>query len=522
MLSLVKLAGTDRRYYLEQAQGRVDRVGGMASGAEDYFLSGPEAAGEWVGSAAPHTGVAGRVDEGALRAVLTQHHPGSGEALPGPASRARVPGYDFMFSIPKSASVLFGIGDAGVQRAILRAQDRAVEAALAHLEQLACHTRLGKGGAEVVNGAGFVGAAFRHRTSRAGDPQIHTHVLVGNATRRSDGEWGTLDGRALFVEARTSGYVHEAVFRHELTRDLGVEWGQVRKGIADIQGVPHRVIRAFSRRRAEVAAKVAEWGRDGLVARQTAAQVTRARKDYDVTPDQLAPEWRVRAAELGLSVEAVRELMGVAIPRELGEAERGEIVARLIDPSGLTSQRSTFDRRDLTRAVAEASRAGATLEQLASLSEDVLDHPDVVALTGGRTELIRRRDGRSVSAGGETPRFTTAELLATERRLVEGAHATPRRADRRAPGRGRRARAAGTSVYVRGPGGDGPAAVPRRRGRCGGGRAAGDRKDLCPRRRPRGVAGLGGSRFKARRWPTEPHGRCTTALASTARASRRS
>jgi conjugative relaxase-like TrwC/TraI family protein len=421
MLSLVKLAGTDQRYYLEQAQARVDRVGSMASGAEDYFLSGPEAAGEWIGSAAPLLGVSGPVDEETLRAVLTQRDPGSGSVLPGPASRARVPGYDFMFSIPKSASVLFGIGDAATQRAILRSQDRAVAAALAHLERHACHTRLGKGGAEVVAGAGFVGAAFRHRTSRAGDPQVHTHVLIGNATLRPDGQWGTLDGRALFAEARTAGYIHEAVFRYELTRELGVEWAPIRKGIADIQGVPQRVIRSFSRRRAEVQAKIAEWGRDGLVARQTAAQVTRARKDYDVTPDQLAPEWRTRAADLGLTPEAARALTGVATVRELDPDERADIVERLIDPTGLTKQRSTFDRRDLMRAVAEASRAGATLDQLVQLAEDVLSHPEVVALGGSRAELIRRRDGRCVIGTAKSPRYTTAELLETERRLVDGA-----------------------------------------------------------------------------------------------------
>ena len=419
MLSLVKLAGTDQRYYLEQAQGRVDRVESMASGAEDYFLTGPEAAGEWVGSAARRAGVDGRVDEASLRAVLTQRDPRSGEALQGPASRARVPGYDFMFSIPKSASVLFGIGDAAMQRAILRAQDRAVAAALAHLERHACKTRLGKGGAEVVDGAGFVGAAFRHRTSRAGDPQVHTHVLVGNATLRPDGQWGTLDGRALFAEARTAGYVHEAVFRHELTRELGVDWGPVRKGIADIRGVPPRVIRAFSRRRAEVQAKVAEWGKDGLVARQTAAQMTRARKDYEVTPDQLAPEWRARAAEFGLTADVARGLIGTTTPRQLDRDERDEIVQRLIAPTGLTRQHSTFDRRDLTRAVAEASRAGATVEQLGQLCEDVLSHPDVIALGGARSELIRRRDGRCIMGSTETPLYTTSELLETERRLID-------------------------------------------------------------------------------------------------------
>ena len=121
-----------------------------------------------------------------------------------------------MFSVPKSASVLFGIGDERVQRAVVEAQDDAVAAGLAYLERHACRTRRGAGGHEVVPGSGFVAAAFRHRTSRAGDPQLHTHVLVANATRRADGLWGALDGRQIYAHAKTAGYVHEAVFRREL------------------------------------------------------------------------------------------------------------------------------------------------------------------------------------------------------------------------------------------------------------------------------------------------------------------
>jgi conjugative relaxase-like TrwC/TraI family protein len=107
-----------------------------------------------------------------------------------------------------------------------------------------------------VPGDGFVGAAFRHRTSRAGDPQIHTHVLIANATRIADGTWGSLDGRAIYAEARTAGFIHEAVFRRELSNRLGVSWTKARNGIAEIDGVPRAVIDAFSRRRAEIDAQV--------------------------------------------------------------------------------------------------------------------------------------------------------------------------------------------------------------------------------------------------------------------------
>ena len=103
----------------------------------------------------------------------------SDEALGRVVSR-RVPGFDLTFSAPKSVSVLFGIGDDALRGAIQDAHDRAVVDALAYVEREAGVTRRGAGGAVVIAGRGLIGAAFRHRTSRAGDPQLHTHVLVAN------------------------------------------------------------------------------------------------------------------------------------------------------------------------------------------------------------------------------------------------------------------------------------------------------------------------------------------------------
>ena len=121
-------------------------------------------------------------------------------------------------------------------------------------------TRRGAGGAQAIAGNGFVAAAFRHRTSRAGDPQLHTHVLVANLTLGADGHWSTLDGRRIYAHAKTAGYLYEARLRSELTRELGVEWTPVRNGIADIAGVPPTVLRAFSRRRAEIEAELERHG----------------------------------------------------------------------------------------------------------------------------------------------------------------------------------------------------------------------------------------------------------------------
>ena len=381
VLSLAKLASTDQRYYLDQTGARIDHAGSVSSGAEDYYLGGPEAAGRWTGSASRQLGLRGEVTDAQLRAVLSQHEPRNGEKLAGPAAHARVPGFDLMFSVPKSASVLFGIGDERVQRAVVDAQEDAVAAGLGYLERHACRTRRGAGGHEVVRGSGFVAAAFRHRTSRAGDPQLHTHVLIANATRRADGLWGALDARQLYAHAKTAGYVHEAVFRRELGARLGVRWQSARNGIADIEGVSPAVIDAFSRRRAEIDAQVADWGRTSASARQSAALATRARKDYGVTPEMLAGEWRQRARSLGLHDRVIEGVLGhTASPGLRFE----EIAADLLSPRGLTAQASTFDRRDVVRAFAARARAGASLEEIETAADALLRREEIVTLAARR------------------------------------------------------------------------------------------------------------------------------------------
>jgi hypothetical protein len=92
MLSLAKLAGVDQRYYLEQAERRLDHAESVSTGAEDYYLAGPEAAGEWTGSAARALRLTGEVTEAGLRAILSKHDPSTGKELEGSVQRARVRG----------------------------------------------------------------------------------------------------------------------------------------------------------------------------------------------------------------------------------------------------------------------------------------------------------------------------------------------------------------------------------------------------------------------------------------------
>lgn len=141
--------------------------------------------------------------------------------------------------------MLFAIAVDPVVEKIRAAHQAAVGEALGYLEREACHARRGSGGATVVQGRGFVAAAFEHRSSRAGDPLLHTHVVVANATQGPDGRWTALDGRSLYRHSKTAGYLYQVALRAELTERLGVRWHPVERGTADLVGVPRQVIEHF-------------------------------------------------------------------------------------------------------------------------------------------------------------------------------------------------------------------------------------------------------------------------------------
>jgi conjugative relaxase-like TrwC/TraI family protein len=216
VLSVGKLALGQQQYYLDT----------VARGLEEYYTGAKEAPGVWVGSGAPRLGLAGEVDAETLGRVLEHVHRDGVYRLTAPRSVPVVAAYDATFSAPKSVSLLHALGPPEASNEVRNAHDAAVAASLPVLEQVACRVRRGRGGHTVTEGEGFVAAAFRHRTSRAGDPQLHTHVVIANlAHAPADGRWTALDGRPLYAWWRPVGYLYEAHLRWELTRRLGVEWG---------------------------------------------------------------------------------------------------------------------------------------------------------------------------------------------------------------------------------------------------------------------------------------------------------
>ena len=426
MLSIGKLAADQATYYLDQAEGRVDVVESVGGGVEDYYAGGNEARGEWAGAGAgaARLGLGGRVEGEELRGILAGLSPRDGLPLRSSSSAVRVAGFDLTFSAPKSVSVVFGLGDDDMRDAVRRGQDRAVKEAIGYLERSAAAVRRGHGGARVELADGLVAAAFRHRTSRAGDPQLHTHVLVANLGRGPDGRWSALDGRRLYAHARAASFVYQAVLRAELSRALGVEWAPVRKGIAELAGVPKPVLRAFSRRRAEIDAALEERGTSGARAAEAAALATRRAKRGVPAADELTGEWRARAAALGFELA----VLGRRRMRRPYTPELERVFDALVGPAGLTRRASTFTRRDVLQAMCERLPASevADARSIEEAADRFLGSSRVVPLLPDMTdpdagEVFRRRDGRLLPFAREELRYSTPELLALERRLVEQA-----------------------------------------------------------------------------------------------------
>ncbi|MGE5527202.1 MAG: MobF family relaxase [Methanosarcina sp.] len=397
MLSIGKLGRGQERYYLEK----------VAEGAEDYYSGEGEAEGRWMGDAAEELGLSGEVGPDQLVAILTGRDPATGEPLGLRQVEGAIPGFDLTFSAPKSVSLTWALAGPPVGAEVKAAHAEAVKAGLDYLQATACWTRRGAGGHEFVQGNGFLAAGYVHRSSRAGDPQLHSHVLVANATKGPDGRWTRLYHPGIYDHLKSAGYIYEAHLRDELTRRLGVRWGEVRNGIAEIEGFDPDHLRAFSTRRAEI---LEAAGGEGASARamQIATLATRQAKDTDLTTESLRDLWRAKAEEIGLTREAIHSTFG----RAAHSADTGLTVAEV--EAALTAHASHFDRRDVIQAVADCLPAGAPGPKVVELADAYLARPEVIR----------------IAEAAKGARFTTRAIWELEQGALATVEAMAARSDR--------------------------------------------------------------------------------------------
>ena len=336
------------------------------------------------------------------------------------------------------------------------AHDRAVGAVLDHLSTEACYARRGAGGRRLIEADGFIGAAFRHRTSRAGDPQLHTHVVVPNLVR-ADGQWSAPDGRHLFTWKMTGGALYRSALRAELA-PLGLAWQVQHNSLSELRDIPRPILRAFSKRRADIEQAMEQRGTSSAAAAAKAALATRERKPAgSFGEDVLRTAWTEQLSTIEVpdgqggtrpaTVDDLNAVLGQEAAAPPGPEDAEAMLRVLAGEHGvsvddwdladydrsrpgapdsralpLTLLHSTFTRREAICGVARAF--DVTPDQALALTAELLERDSVIRVLGGTdigSDQIRTRTGQIVPATSGDRRYTTTELLAAEERIVSSA-----------------------------------------------------------------------------------------------------
>ena len=383
--------------------------------AGEYYADGGQSPSEWQGKGAEALGLSGDVDREQFRDLLDGKVADQQLGTTRDGKLEHRPGWDVTLSAPKSVSIMAEVaGD----RRLITAHGAAVKAALAHVESHMAATRIRDGGA--VNRAAtgnLVIASFQHGTSRAQDPQLHTHNVILNATKGEDGTWRSLEPRAIYQLQKQIG----AIYRQELAlkvRELGYEIEVGKGSMFEIKGVSPEVMAAFSTRSAEIEAALGERGtsRDKATAveKQVAALDTRQAK-VAADPAALVADWRDTASAAGFGPEArlamVKEAEAIAgsgdhrATIELqGDSAASRAVAHAAEK--LSERQSVFSAAALQE---EAGRVGLGKVSYAQIGE-------AIAAATKQGELIDRThiDRR----GAEFAGFTTRANVETEAKLL--------------------------------------------------------------------------------------------------------
>ncbi|QOT73052.1 relaxase domain-containing protein [Sphingobium fuliginis] len=382
--------------------------------ADDYYAEGGLSPSEWQGAGAEALGLSGEVDRDHFRELLDGR---IGEQQLGTYRDGQLehrPGWDVTLSAPKSVSIMAEVaGD----RRLIAAHGEAVKTAMAHVETHMAATRVRDGGTVTREATGnLVVASFQHGTSRAQDPQLHTHNVIMNATRGEDGTWRSLEPRAIYQFQKQIG----AIYRQELAlkvRELGYEIEVGKDSQFEIKGVSGEVIGAFSTRSAEIEAALAGRGtsRDAASAaeKQVAALNTRQAK---VATDHAAfvADWRETASAAGFGPEArlamVREAetrassAGHRVDMAAGSTMADRAVAHAADKLG--ERQSVFSAAALQEEAGRIGLGKVGYAEIGAAIDAAMKQGELI----DRTYLDRR--------GAEFAGITTRQNVETEAKML--------------------------------------------------------------------------------------------------------
>jgi len=368
-----------------------------------------------------------------------------------PAGGAPVAGFDLTFSLSKSISVMWALGDDETRSVIEKCHRQAIEFVISYAEREVFCSRSGTNGIVSEDVTGVVAAAFTHFTSRADDCQLHDHLVVWNRARSvSDGKWRTLDSKAIFKATTTLSELHQGVLSDLLTAELGVGWEargrrHSTKPRYEITGVPEALMAEFSQRAEQIAARgdelnssfAAAHGRqptviEGMHLRQVATIATRPQKTHRSLAE-LTANWRERAAAHVPEDEQLAWVSSLVGRNDLPLLRTHDLAEPILTDAAMgvvttvAEHHSTYGRQNL---LAEAHRVlhgvrFASPDDRVAVAEHITDLAVArsVVLTPPAMHHTPERYVRSDGSSRLQPRnhlvYTTEALLDAEDRLLE-------------------------------------------------------------------------------------------------------
>jgi conjugative relaxase-like TrwC/TraI family protein len=367
-----------------------------------------------------------------------------------------VAGYDLTFTPVKSVSALWAIAPRDIAKTVEACHHKAVADALSFLEDHAAFSRMGADGVEQVNTSGLIAAAFDHRDSRAGDPNLHTHVAVSNKVQAigADGipRWLALDGTPLHKAAVAASELYNTRLEAHLIATLNVRFTATnhdpnKRPVREIDGFPQELIDRWSSRRSAIEHRVGqlaktfqtEHGREPTVVEMLALsqQATLETRQAKHEPRSLAQQrqtWRTEAVEILGSQRKLARLIAGITGQTAARRSRAMTRRRIDDHA-----RNVIDTVAQTRATwqvnhirAEAARQlrhtdeHADLTTLNRIVDRALATHSIAVTKHADTDrnepsALRRRDGASVYRAHDTTVYTSTAVLAAERRILHAA-----------------------------------------------------------------------------------------------------
>lgn len=400
-------------YYTDNGAGEANGVWWTRGLSE---ADGPSPAPRPIPSPFRHCTDGAEVDGRVLRDLAEGRDPETRDPLVRQSANGkRSVGYDIQFAAPKSVSVLAAFAEPDVRAKIMAAHDRAVRRAMDHaFDAGLVVTRTGEGGKVRSPVEETSAAVYRHFTSRAQDPQLHSHAVLLNLAVRNDGRTGSIDNKDILRNAGGIAALYRSEFASELRRELGVE--AVRNGRNfEVAGIPSKVLDLFSKRRAEIEKAARESGFDtarNRGAAQVAAFETREAKDKDVSLTALEQRWVRELNNAGWSPETLFRIARVEAERIRGERDdegesRDERLMKLAlsGVSAVTKTEAVIEERHLFRYVAEALQCDASADEVVETVERL------------------KASGRLVQLGNKAgePAYSTEELVEAEKAMLRAA-----------------------------------------------------------------------------------------------------